>query len=125
MSNTPTPAEWIAKRRELEQAATVGPWSATYNNDPGSREIPALWSDADDFMSDPHPLARFLLKDDLPDAAFCADSRTSLPCALDALEAVLEMEDRPATELDVRESGYNEALADVRLAIARVLEAGR
>ena len=79
-------AEWIAKRREVERSATSGPWhqgndTHRYENareaftrkdmhDPESYDV---WPEA------AHP----------EDAAFVVDARTSLPLALDALDAVL------------------------------------
>lgn len=69
------PADWISDRRALIDAATEGPWEAEPLE--GNIVTPARgtiievsrWTDAD--------------------AALIADSRTSLPAALDALEAVL------------------------------------
>ena len=94
--------DWINQRRELLDAATEGPW----------RPEPHLEFDADGS----YELARVLAKDSvdpehyvigvvhtgiLPgDAALIADARTSLPRALDALEAVL------------REASALEAMAD-------------
>ena len=85
-------AEWIAKRRELLDAATEGPWETD-----GS-EITQHWSR-------PEPWRTVASSEVVcgsycyggagrgieraTDAALIADARTSLPRALDALEAVL------------------------------------
>ena len=85
--------DWINQRRELLDAVTEGTW----------RPEPLLEFDADGS----YELARVLAKDSvdpehyvigvvhtgiLPgDATFIADARTSLPLALDALEAVLTL----------------------------------
>ena len=81
-------AEWIAKRRELLAAASEGPWFQDAD-DPG-----LVWgeqrSDGDGYWSlfaseTGHDAAA-----QPSDAALIADARTSLPRALDALEAVLK-----------------------------------
>ena len=80
--------EWIAKRRELLDAASEGPWFQDAD-DPG-----LVWgeqrSDGDGhwslFASETgHDAAA-----QPSDAALIADARTSLPRALDALEAALD-----------------------------------
>lgn len=80
-----TAAEWIAKRRELLAAASEGPWFQDAD-DPG-----LVWgeqrSDGDGYWSlfaseTGHDAAA-----QPSDAALIADARTSLPRALDALEA--------------------------------------
>lgn len=90
MSTTPI-TDWIAARREFEEGVTPGPWGVTYNDSLGSRETPALWTDHPDYQDDAQPIARFLVKDDLPDAQWIADARTNYPRALAALEKVLEL----------------------------------
>lgn len=90
---------WIRDRRALVDAATEGPWSAAdeHGNLPGaypawyvSQMVPGFetMSPKDGYVGDvadtPCP----------EDAALIADSRTSLPKALDALEAVLELHHR-------------------------------
>lgn len=91
--------QWIRDRRALLEAATEGPWSAAdeHGDVPGS--TPA-WC-----VSQMHPgFEAMSPKDgyvgdvaDTPcpeDAALIADSRTSLPKAVHALEAVLELHHR-------------------------------
>ncbi len=92
-----TPETWISDRRALLDAATEGPWSAANENEIIPSADP-MWcvsqmrrcfesmtptegyvGDVADVGSNGH------------DAALIADSRTSLPKALDALEAVLEL----------------------------------
>ena len=69
------PADWISARRALIDAATEGPWEAEplagniVTPTHGTIIEVSRWTDAD--------------------AALIADARTSLPAALDALEAVL------------------------------------
>lgn len=106
-----TAADWIAKRREIDQAATEGPWSATY----GPNELPRIWSDATAY-SDAEFIAECAMKDDVPDALFIADARNSLPRALDALEKVLgkvqPLQRVAATDGAVDEHDYVGELAD-------------
>ena len=77
-----TTADWIKRRRELLDDATDGPWTATRGAWGRGLEGPeeamifvetfgATWA--------PNPV----------DADVIADARTSLPLALDALDAVL------------------------------------
>ena len=68
-------AEWIAKRRELLDATTEGPWYDMDGIDWEARVGGGGLEIADTGK--------------VPDAQFIADARTSLPRALDALEAVL------------------------------------
>ena len=73
-------AEWIAKRRELLAAATERPWEIrSYGPHEYSVYAPR-W---------PGIIAE--LGNGAEDATLIADARTSLPRALDALEAVLEL----------------------------------
>ena len=76
-------AEWIAKRRELLDAATEGPWEAEYSGATGDCVIPH------DAQSTLEAVAITRLYHRAGDAQLIADARTSLPLALDALEAVL------------------------------------
>ena len=78
-------AEWITKRRELLDAATEGPWGtfAAY----GSRGVSA--SEGDEMLFIETYGVTYAAH--APDAALIADARTSLPRALDALEAVLAL----------------------------------
>lgn len=89
-----TTAEWIAERRQLEQAATEGPWESDYH------EIMQHWSRPEPWeviaSSDVHcgsyclgGSARAIRRPE--DGRFIADARTSLPAALNALEAVLRI----------------------------------
>ena len=82
--------DWIARRRELLGAATEGPWRASLLDgvryEDGSSSYPCgIYPGA---TQGPPPV---LVTNgiDARDAALIADARTSLPRALDALEAVL------------------------------------
>ena len=78
--------EWITQRRELLNAATEGPWEATF----GPRELARVWTTHPDDREALAALTGFVEDcDGGADAALIADTRTSLPRALDALEAVL------------------------------------
>ena len=77
-------AEWIAKRRELLDAATEGPWVAEYSSLHRDCVVPH------DARSTREAVAQTRLLRAAGDAALIADARTSLPRALDALEAVLK-----------------------------------
>lgn len=78
--------EWIDKREDLDQAATEGPWHATF----GPRELARVWTDSPDDAEALAMLTGFTRQaDGAPDAEFIADARTSLPAALAALKAVL------------------------------------
>ena len=89
------PAAWISDRRALIDAATEGPWWTTRDMSPA--DVFAGYGSADD-------VALALDIERPADAALIADSRTSLPKALDALEAVLGLhtperfEDHPEKE---------------------------
>lgn len=77
--------DWIAKREQLEQAATEGPWFQDAW-DPGIVRggDGRYWSIFESEMGHDAAAAP-------SDAAFIADARTSLPAALAALKAVLEL----------------------------------
>ena len=85
-------ADWIAEQRRIEQAATEGPWRAAvvarYVDDDGcERGKGAIYPAG---PMGPPPL--FVTPDWVAaDAEFIADSRTALPKALAALEAVLKL----------------------------------
>ena len=102
-------AEWIAKRRELLDAATEGEWaygtpgddmasvtvgdylaSFSRNEDGPATSLWLVWQDGS-----AHPVISPAITGDGPasaeNAALIADARTSLPLALDALEAVLDL----------------------------------
>ena len=73
-------AEWVAKRRELLAAATEGPWAP--------EDVYGLVAPTkiDGYT---HPVERAeTIRQGAADDALIADARTSLPRALDALEAV-------------------------------------
>ena len=71
---------WIAARRERLAAATEGPW---FQGRAGHR-----YESDRDVYSDSHDIATYVWSAE--DAQLIADARTSLPRALDALEAVLK-----------------------------------
>lgn len=75
--------EWAT----LAEAATEGPWSATY----GPREIPRIWSDSPGLIDSHEFIAKCAMKEDAPDAIFMAASRTAVPAMAAALTAVLEL----------------------------------
>ena len=75
-----TAAEWIAKRRELLDAATEGPWELRSYMDREYSVYAPRW---------PGIVAELGIGAE--DTALIADARTSLPRALDALEAALEL----------------------------------
>ena len=82
-----TAAEWIAKRRELLDATTEGPWfqgrsGRRYESD---RDV---YSRREPDEEDSHDIATYVWSAE--DAALIADARTSLPLALEALGAVLK-----------------------------------
>ena len=79
--------EWSAARRELLDAATEGPWfqgraGHRYESD---RDV---YSKREPDEEDSHDIATYVWSAE--DAKLIADARTSLPRALDALEAVLK-----------------------------------
>ena len=92
MKNKMTAADWIAEQRRIEQAATEGPWRAAvvarYVDDDGCERGKGGIYPAGPMG--PPPL--FVTPDWVAaDAEFIADSRTALPKALAALEAVLAL----------------------------------
>ena len=80
-------ADWIAKRRELLGAATEGPW---FQGREGHRyeSVHEIYSKREPEEEDSHDIATYGWSAD--DAALMVDARTSLPTALDALEALLK-----------------------------------
>ena len=78
MTDRPDPADWIAKRRGLLDAATAGPWELRSYR---PREYSVYAPRWPGIIAD--------LGNGAEDATLIADARTSLPCALDALTAVL------------------------------------
>ena len=90
--------EWIAQRRELLWTATEGPWAPWLDQD-GAKHMngllmvgnaDAVIPDGEVYIEgvDVNPVAHTYTPED---RAFIADARTSLPRALDALEAVLDL----------------------------------
>ena len=105
--------EWIAQRRELLDAATEEPWYATDGINWEARVTAGCYELADVGKTS--------------DAELIADARASLPRALDALEAVLEVvrphRRKPATDGSVDEHDYVGELADeIERAIETALE---
>lgn len=87
-----TAREWLAKRAELEQAATEGPWIW----EPPSHED---WPNADESLVTETGDAVLMgwgydasgIEGEPADRAFIADARTAAPAMRKALEAVLEI----------------------------------
>ena len=81
-----TTADWIKRRRELLDAATEGPWfqGRTGRRYESDRDV---YSKREPDEENSHDIATYVWSAE--DAALIADARTSLPLALDALEAVL------------------------------------
>ena len=79
-------AGWIKTRRELLDAATEGPWfqGRTGRRYESDRDV---YSKREPDEENSHDIATYVWSAE--DAALIADARTSLPAALDALEAVL------------------------------------
>ena len=82
-----TAADWIKTRRELLDAATEGPWfqGRTGRRYESDRDV---YSKREPDEENSHDIATYVWSTE--DAALIADARTSLPRALDALEAVLK-----------------------------------
>lgn len=76
--------DWIAKCEHLEEAATEGPWRRV--TEPGT-ENHALHDARDADIATDYEGVWY----DKGDAEFIADARTSLPAAVVALKAVLEL----------------------------------
>lgn len=89
-----TAADWIAERRRFEQAATEGPWIAAtgayaWDNDDDATHVWHRKPIGNDGIYE--AIGKVLDQTAIEDAEFIADSRTALPKALDALEAVLAL----------------------------------
>lgn len=123
-----TAADWIAKRREIEQAATEGPWKYLSRN---VIETPVIdVSEANWGGEGLHGYHLVACQDSgawrNEDAAFIADARNSLPRALDALEAA---EAVPASDIFTGDEahdlayaqGWYDALSAVSAAITEAL----
>lgn len=80
-------ADWIAQRREVERCATSGPW---HQGRDGHRFENAREAFTRKDMHDPESYDVWPEAAHPEDAAFVVDARTSLPLALDALEALLK-----------------------------------
>ena len=120
-------AEWIAKRRELLAAASEGPWSAADEHD--GFDFPA-WcvSQMRPGWESMTPTAGYVGDvadvEREPDAKLIADARTSLPRALDALEAALGMANAGAITSRARgDSEEERRWLDFRIAIESALRA--
>ena len=83
--------DWIAKREQLEQAATEGPWVREWCTSDQWWTIHGQPNPAkgDDRMVCPEVATLNHREDWTADVDLITDARTSLPAALDALEAVL------------------------------------
>ena len=121
-------AEWIAKRRELLASATEGPWFQDAD-DPG-----LVWgeqrSDGDGYWSLFASETGHDATAEPSDAALIADARTSLPRALDTLEAVLTFATAERDKItrtyivqpDTAYAGYANAMDDVIRVIESALK---
>lgn len=113
--------EWIARRRELLDAATDGPWGtfAAY----GSRGVSVSEGDEEMLFIETYGITYAA---HAPDADLIADARTSLPRALDALEAAIgataPMPDPVWPSLDWRD-GFETAMEIVESKIDAALRA--
>lgn len=111
-------AEWVAKRRELLDAATEGPW---FQGREGHRYESAheVYSKREPDEEDSHDIASYVWSAE--DAALMVDARASLPRALDTLEAVLEFATAERDKIsrtyisqpDTAYAGYANAMHDV------------
>lgn len=111
--------EWLAKREQLEEAATEGPWFQD-SDDPG-----LVWgeqrSDGDGHWSLFASETGHDATAQPQDAEFIADARTELPAALAALKAVLEFATDERNKIsrtyisqpDTAYAGYANAMDDV------------
>lgn len=109
MADRITAAEWIARRREVEQAAPPAPWRYAERASGNPTDGPDHT-----VLNAPHPE-----QGEQPIATgdydmwsglglvFAEDARTSLPKALDAIEAVLELH-RENTPEDGSCQGYTD-----------------
>ena len=117
-------AGWIKTRRELLDAATEGPWfqGRTGRRYESDRDV---YSKREPDEENSHDIATYVWSAE--DAALIADARTSLPRALDALDAVRALHPRDEeSPLDSEygkgfAKGYNRALDDARSRIESVL----
>ena len=84
--------EWIAKREQLEQAATEGPWHWEPSSMAGKWPtlVESLATEDGEAVLLGWGDDAFGIEGDPADREFIADARTSLPAALAALKAVLD-----------------------------------
>ncbi len=119
-----TTADWIKTRRELLDAATEGPWFQG-REDHRYESAHEVYSKREPDEEDSHDIASYIWSAE--DAALITDARTSLPRALDALDAVRALHPRDEeSSLDSEygkgfAKGYNRALCDARSRIESVL----
>lgn len=94
--------DWIATRREIEQSATDGPWMSEWDTSDEWWTIHGQPNPTkgDDRMVCPEVATLQHSEDWTADVNFITDTRTSLPLALDALDAVLDVH-QPVDALDV------------------------
>ena len=88
-----TASDWIAERRRIEQAATDGPWMSEWDTSDEWWTIHGQPNPTkgDERMVCPEVATLQHSEDWTADVDFITDARTSLPKALDALEAVLAL----------------------------------
>ena len=86
-------ADWIAERARIEQAATDGPWVREWDTSDEWWTIHGQPNPTkgDERMVCPEVATLQHSEDWTADVDFITDTRTSLPKALDALEAVLAL----------------------------------
>ena len=86
-------ADWLAERARIEQAATDGPWMSEWDTSDEWWTIHGQPNPTkgDERMVCPEVATLQHSEDWTADAEFITDTRTSLPKALDALEAVLAL----------------------------------
>lgn len=94
--------DWIATRREIEQSATDGPWMSEWDTSDEWWTIHGQPNPTkgDERMVCPEVATLQHSEDWTADVDFITDTRTSLPLALDALDAVLDVH-QPVDALDV------------------------
>lgn len=85
---TDTVKAWIEERRAIHEATTEGPWVAEYSAETGDCVIPH------DAQNTREAVAVTRLFHRTADANAIADAHNTLPRALDALNAVLELHRR-------------------------------
>ena len=88
-----TAADWLAERARIEQAATDGPWMSEWDTSDEWWTIHGQPNPTkgDERMVCPEVATLQHSEDWTADVDFITDTRTSLPKALNALEAVLKL----------------------------------